>query len=31
MGRQDALPPDGLIDFVMSCWDEEEGELGSVP
>ncbi len=26
MGHQDALPREEMIDFVMSCWDEEAGE-----
>lgn len=26
MGRQDALPRDEMIEFVMSCWDEEAGK-----
>ena len=25
MGRQDALDRDEMIEFVMSCWDEEAG------
>lgn len=26
MNRQDALPRDEMIEFVMSCWDDEAGE-----
>jgi geranylgeranyl transferase type-2 subunit beta len=26
MGRKDALPRDEMIDYVMSCWDDEAGE-----
>ncbi len=26
MGHQGALPREEMIDFVMSCWDEEAGE-----
>lgn len=25
MGKQDALPRDEMVDFVMSCWDDEAG------
>lgn len=28
MGHQDALPREEMVDFVMSCWDEEAGEHG---
>lgn len=27
MGHQDALSRDDMIDFVMSCWDEEAGRF----
>lgn len=27
MGHQDVLPRNEMIDFVMSCWDEEAGML----
>ena len=27
MNRKDALDKDEVIDFVMSCWDEEAGSL----
>ena len=26
MGRKDALPRDEMVDYVMSCWDDEAGE-----
>ena len=29
MNRQDALPRDEMVDFVMSCWDDEAGECRS--
>lgn len=31
MGHKDALPRDAMVDYVMSCWDDEAGEcsLGS--
>jgi len=25
MGRKDALPRDEMVDYVMSCWDDEAG------
>lgn len=25
MGHQDALPREEMVEFVMSCWDEEAG------
>lgn len=31
MGHQDALPRDEMIDFVMSCWDEETGRFKPSP
>ncbi|KAG1738960.1 rab geranylgeranyltransferase [Suillus lakei] len=31
MGHQDALDRDEMIDFVMSCWDEEAGAFGAHP
>ncbi|KAL1760635.1 terpenoid cyclases/protein prenyltransferase alpha-alpha toroid [Schizophyllum commune] len=31
MGRPDALDRDELIEFVLSCWDEEAGALGAHP
>jgi len=27
MGRKDALNREDMIEYVMSCWDEDEGEL----
>lgn len=27
MGRQDALPKQEVIDWVMSCWNEDVGEF----
>ena len=27
MGHQDALPRDETVEFVMNCWDEEQGVL----
>lgn len=29
MGHQDALDREEMIEFVMSCWDEEAGQLSS--
>ena len=29
MGHNDALPREEMIEFVMSCWDEEAGERSS--
>lgn len=26
LNKQDALPRDEMVEFVMSCWDEEAGE-----
>jgi hypothetical protein len=26
MGRKDALPRDEMVDYVMSCWDDEAGK-----
>ena len=26
LDRKDALPRDGLIEYVMKCWDEEQGQ-----
>lgn len=26
MKHQDALPRDEMVEFVMSCWDEDAGE-----
>ncbi|TDL16803.1 terpenoid cyclases/Protein prenyltransferase [Rickenella mellea] len=31
MNRQDALPRDDMIQFVMSCWDDEAGGFGAHP
>ncbi|KAG2002567.1 rab geranylgeranyltransferase, variant 3 [Coprinopsis cinerea AmutBmut pab1-1] len=31
MGHQDALNREEMIDFVMSCWDEEQGAFGAHP
>ncbi|KAG8864094.1 hypothetical protein FRB96_006968 [Tulasnella sp. 330] len=31
MGRQDALDKEELLQFVMSCWDEEAGAFGAHP
>jgi geranylgeranyl transferase type-2 subunit beta len=31
MGHKDALDRDEMIDFVMSCWDEEAGAFGAHP
>lgn len=31
MGRKDALDRDEMIEFVMSCWDEEAGAFGANP
>ncbi|KAJ3513596.1 hypothetical protein NLJ89_g2870 [Agrocybe chaxingu] len=31
LGRPDALDRDEMIDFVMSCWDEEAGAFGAHP
>ncbi|KAF8323502.1 rab geranylgeranyltransferase [Cantharellus anzutake] len=31
MGRQDALDRDEMIEFVMSCWDDELGAFGAHP
>ena len=31
MNRQDALPRDEMIEFVMSCWDNEAGESVNLP
>ncbi|TEB29688.1 rab geranylgeranyltransferase [Coprinellus micaceus] len=31
MGRQDALDRNEMIEFVMSCWDEEAGGFGAHP
>ncbi|TRM70007.1 terpenoid cyclases/protein prenyltransferase alpha-alpha toroid [Schizophyllum amplum] len=31
MGRSDALDRDELIEFVLSCWDDEAGALGAHP
>jgi len=25
MGRKEALPRDEMVDYVMSCWDDEAG------
>lgn len=27
MGHPDALPREEMIDYVLSCWDDEAGEL----
>lgn len=26
MGHQDALPRDEMVDYILSCWDDEAGE-----
>ncbi|KAH8831359.1 rab geranylgeranyltransferase [Flagelloscypha sp. PMI_526] len=31
MGQPEALDRDEMIEFVMSCWDEEQGAFGSHP
>ncbi|KAL5501171.1 BET2 [Sanghuangporus vaninii] len=31
MGHQDALPRDEMVEFVMSCWDDEAGAFGAYP
>ncbi|KAG6819878.1 hypothetical protein H0H93_007757 [Arthromyces matolae] len=31
MGHKDALPREEMIDFVMSCWDDEAGGFGAHP
>ncbi|KAJ3513303.1 hypothetical protein NMY22_g15081 [Coprinellus aureogranulatus] len=31
MGKQDALDREEMIEFVMSCWDEEAGGFGAHP
>ncbi|GLB41013.1 putative terpenoid cyclases protein prenyltransferase [Lyophyllum shimeji] len=31
MGHKDALDRDEMIDFVMSCWDDEAGAFGAHP
>ncbi|OAX33878.1 rab geranylgeranyltransferase [Rhizopogon vinicolor AM-OR11-026] len=31
MGHKDALDRDEMVDFVMSCWDEEAGAFGAHP
>jgi geranylgeranyl transferase type-2 subunit beta len=31
LGHPDALPRDGLIDFVLSCWDPISGGFGAAP
>ncbi|PAV14788.1 rab geranylgeranyltransferase [Pyrrhoderma noxium] len=31
MGHNDALPREEMIEFVMSCWDEEAGGFGAHP
>jgi len=31
MGEQDALPRDAMVDYVMSCWDDEAGGFGAHP
>ncbi|KAG8899874.1 hypothetical protein FRC01_010338, partial [Tulasnella sp. 417] len=31
MGRKEALDREELIDFIMSCWDDEAGAFGAYP
>lgn len=31
LGSPDALPREDIIDYVLSCWDEEQGAFGSHP
>jgi geranylgeranyl transferase type-2 subunit beta len=31
LGRPDALPRDGLVDFTMRCWDAASGGFGAAP
>ncbi|KAH8111599.1 terpenoid cyclases/Protein prenyltransferase [Phellopilus nigrolimitatus] len=31
MGRQDALPREEMIEFVMNCWDDDVGAFGAYP
>ena len=31
MDHQDALDREEMIEFVMSCWDDEAGQLSSPP